>query len=87
MFDIGEDTVHRWYRLLKTEDLTAKKRTDFKYKVSSETLIEYVKKHPDHTLKEIGKAVGLHLSMVQKRLKKLGITLKKKLRVIKNVTK
>ena len=87
VFNIGEDTVHRWCRSLKEGNLSPKKRTYFATKVSSETLIKYVTKHPDHTLKEIGEAVGLHYSRVLRRLKKLGITLKKKLRVIKNVMK
>ena len=88
VFNIGKNTIHRWLRsLAKGEDLVPKKRTYFETKVSSEILIEYVNKHPDHTLKEIGAAVGLHYSRVQKRLKKLKIILKKKRHFIKNVTK
>lgn len=79
VFNIGEDTIYRWLRRLNAgESLCAKKRTHFATKVPMEVLKAYVEKHPDHTLKEIGAAVGLHNSKVCKHLKRLNITRKKR---------
>lgn len=77
-FGIGEDTLYRWLRLAKTGDLKAKKRTDFPRKVPDHVLRAYVEQHPDHTLKEIGQAVGLHSSKVGKHLTRMNITRKKR---------
>lgn len=85
MFNIGEDTIYRWLRLNKLGDLSPKKRIDFPTKIPLETLRKYVEEHPDHTLKEIGLAVGLHASKVWKHLKKLNFTLKKRPRFMQNV--
>jgi transposase len=48
-------------------------------KLESEALIKYVKEHPDAYLKEIAEHFGCVVSAVYQRLKKLGITRKKKL--------
>ena len=58
VFGIGEDTIYRWIRRDKSGDLAAKKRIDFPTKVPLATLSQYVKDHPDHTLKEIGQAIN-----------------------------
>lgn len=76
-FNIGEDTVYRWIRLKKSGDLSPKKRTSLPKKVVIETLRQYVEKYPDHTLKEIGKALNLAGKTVWKWLKRMGITRKK----------
>ena len=86
-FGIGEDTLYRWLRLVKTGDLRAKKRTDFPRKVSDDVLRTYVEQHPDHTLKEIGQAVGLHTSKVAKHLGRMNITRKKRPRFTSNDAK
>ena len=79
LFDIGEDTIYRWLRLSKRGSLAPKKRTDYKEKVSSSTILAYLEKHSDHTLAEIGHHVGLSASQVSRRFLKLQITRKKSL--------
>ena len=39
VFRIGEDTIYRWQRLAKKGSLEAKKRTEYKRKVSDDVLI------------------------------------------------
>lgn len=87
LFNMGEDTIYRWIRRDNLGDLAPKKRTEFPTKVPLEKLRKYVEDHPDHTLKEIGIAVGLHTSKVWKHLKTLKLTRKKRLHSTKNVTK
>ena len=87
LFNMGEDTIYQWIRRDKLGDLAPKKRTEFPTKVPLEKLRKYVEDHPDHTLKEIGIAVGLHTSKVWKHLKTLKLTRKKRLHSTKNVTK
>jgi|SRR5579872_3866865 len=84
VFGIGEDTIYRWIRRDKTGDLSPKKRTEFPRKIPDETLRSYVGHHPDHTLEEIGKAIGLSRSEVGKQLKRLGITRKKRPHSMRN---
>ena len=85
IFNIGEDTIYRWFRRLKTGTLLPKKRTHFTTKVPMQTLKNYVEEHPDHTLKEIGEALGICQSVVWKHLRKLNITRKKRPRFTPNV--
>ncbi len=87
LFNIGEDTIYRWVRREKSGELSAKKRLHFPRKVSDEVLENYVKDYPDHTLKEIGNAVGLSISIVWKHLKRMRITLKKRQHCTLNVAK
>ena len=61
VFGIGEDTIYRWLRRHKVGTLAPKKRTKYPQKVSSERLLSYVEQNPDHTLKEIGHALGLRV--------------------------
>ena len=53
-------------------------------KIIPEELIEYVEAHPDAYLKEIAEVFGCHPSSVLKRLRKLGITRKKRVPFTKN---
>lgn len=87
LFAIGEDTIYRWLRLDKTGNLAPKKYKEYPRKIADAVLIEYVEKHPDHTLKEMGQAVGLHSSKVWKYLKRLGITRKKRRPFTQSVVK
>ena len=59
VFKIGEDTVYRWLRLQKAEDLRTKKRTVYPRKIDELKLRDYVENNPDHTLEQIGQALGL----------------------------
>ena len=86
VFNLGEDTIYCWLRLLKAgEPLLAKKRTHFVTKVPMEVLRSYVEEHPDHTLKEIGAAIGLSDSKVWKHLDKMNMTRKKRPLSMQNV--
>ncbi|MGL5784037.1 MAG: IS630 transposase-related protein [Alphaproteobacteria bacterium] len=87
IFGIGEDTVYRWLRRHKSGTLVAKKRTHFPTKVPLERLVHHVKEHGDHTLHEIGKALGLSPSKVWKHLKRLGITRKKRSRFMQSAAR
>lgn len=58
-FNIGEDTIYRWMRLHKIGNIRPKRRTDYPRKVDEQKLQLYVEAHPDQTLEEIGKALGL----------------------------
>jgi putative transposase len=75
LFNIGEDTIYRWLRLAQAGTLQAKKRTEFSRKIPDAVLLSYVHDHPDHTLHEIGNAIGLSASKIWKHLKRLGITI------------
>jgi putative transposase len=87
IFKIGEATIYRWITLDKAGDIQPKKRTHYPRKVDLEKLVQYVEKHPDHTLKEIGDALGLGFRSVWKWLRHLKITRKKRPRFIKSATK
>lgn len=80
LFGIGRDTVHRWLRLHASGSLSPKKRTSFHQKMDIEQLKAYVAAHPDHTLKEIGKALNLAYQTVSSWLIRLQITRKKRQR-------
>ena len=87
IFSIGEDTIYRWLRLHKIGNLSPKKYKEYPRKIADEVLKDYVEQYPDHTLKEIGQAVGLHSSKVWKYLKRLGITRKKRRPSMQSVAK
>ena len=87
VFGIGEDTIYRWLRRHKAGTLAPKKRTHFPQKVVPEILVSYVEENQDHTLKEIGKALGFSASNVLKWLRRLNITRKKRPRSIRNVVR
>ncbi|MGL5784038.1 MAG: IS630 transposase-related protein, partial [Alphaproteobacteria bacterium] len=59
LFKIGRATIHRWLRLHASGNLKPKKRTSFHQKMDVEQLKAYVSANPDHTLKEIGKALNM----------------------------
>ena len=77
IFNIGEATIYRWINLHKGGDLSRKKRTNYPHKVDTQKLIQYVEMNCDHTLKEIGDALGISFQYVAKCLKRLNITRKK----------
>lgn len=49
----------------------------FVRKINPEVLAEYVKRYPDHTLREMKQNLGFGISAIWYRLKQLKITLKK----------
>ncbi|MDR2697952.1 MAG: transposase [Holophagales bacterium] len=79
VFGISVFTVNRWRQKLKnTGELKDEpRRVKFK-KIDPHKLKEYVKKHPDAYLKEIGEAFSCSAVAVLKAFRKLNITRKKK---------
>lgn len=78
VFSIGERTIYAWIKKQKAGDLKAKKRESYPQKIDVAKLKQYVATHPDHTLKEIGPALGVAYQTVSTWLKRLHITRKKK---------
>ena len=87
VFNIGEATAYTWLRLHKAGSLKPKKRIDYPRKVDEQKLKDYMEQNPDHTLKQIGQALGLKFQNVATWLKRLKITRKKRPRSIKSATK
>ena len=78
LLEIGEATLYRWLKKKATgESLEPKKNVRFVRKIDPQKLAEYVKKHSDYTLAEMGQDLGFGISSIWYRLKQLGITLKK----------
>ncbi|MGL5784793.1 MAG: IS630 transposase-related protein, partial [Alphaproteobacteria bacterium] len=63
------------------------KRTSFHQKMDVEQLKAYVSANPDHTLKEIGKALNMAYQTVFTWVVRLSLTRKKRPRVTRNATK
>jgi transposase len=88
MFKISEKTVWNWVnKREKTGSLKPKAVERKARKLESEALIKYIKEHPEAYLKEIAEHFGCVVSAVYQKLKKLGITRKKKLFYIKKEMK
>ena len=85
VFKVNISTIIAWKRRYEaTGDVKIKVRCPVNKKIIPEELIEYVEAHPDAYLKEIAEVFGCHPSSVLKRLRKLGITRKKRVPFIKN---
>ena len=79
VFKINISTIIAWKRRDEaTGDVKIKVRCPVNKKIIPEKLIKYVEEHPDVYLKEIAEVFGCHPSSVLKRLRKLGITRKKR---------
>ncbi|GHT93754.1 hypothetical protein FACS1894122_09470 [Alphaproteobacteria bacterium] len=78
-FNISEKTVWNWVNQRKrTGSLKPKEVVRESPKLKSELLLQYVNDHPEAYLREIGAHFECAMSAVHKKLKKLGITYKKK---------
>lgn len=78
LLEIGIATLYRWLKKKTAgESLKPAKMSSFIRKIDPEMLVEYVKKHPDHTLMEMKQNLGFGISAIWYRLKQLKITLKK----------
>jgi len=87
VFKINISTIIAWKRRDEaTGDVKIKVRCPVNKKIIPEKLIKYVEEHPDVYLKEIAEVFGCHPSSVLKRLRKLGITRKKRAHFTKNKT-
>jgi transposase len=80
LFRIGISTLNRWIKeYQRSGSIEAKKRTKYrKRKIEDEALKEYVAAHPSATLEEMGRYFKVSGVSIWYRLKKLGITRKKK---------
>lgn len=81
VFKVAISTIRKWENQLKERgNLTPKvPKRSFK-KIDPSKLKEYVAQHPDANQREIAREFGCALSAVQKALKRLKITRKKRLR-------
>lgn len=79
IFKVHICTVIRWVKQYeKTGDVENKVRKPVNKKINPEQLIAYVQDHPDAYLKEIAQQFCCCPAAVLRRLRKLGITRKKK---------
>ena len=76
-FKVVRQTVHRYLNAQKKGCLAPKPQPGRKKTFKDETLRKAVKKHPDATLAEHGKSLGVTHAAVWKRLRQLALTLKK----------
>ena len=87
VFKVNIGTLIGWRKRYRaTGDVKMKIRCPVNKKIIPEKLIKYVQEHPDAYLKEIAEVFGCHPSSVLKRLRKLGITRKKRVHFTKNKT-
>ena len=85
VFKVNIGTLIGWRKRYRaTGDVKMKIRCPVNKKIIPEKLIKYVEEHPDAYLKEIAEVFGCHPSSVLKRLRKLGITRKKRVPFTKN---
>jgi transposase len=88
MFNINPRTLYNWMKQRReTGSLKPGKPIRGAVKVKEEPLRQYVKDHPDAYLREIAEHFGCVNSEIHRRLKRLGITRKKKHFYIKKGTK
>ena len=79
IFQIGRDTLYRWLRQSQTEGSLAP-RPRGKYaprKLDDVVLAQYIAKHPDATLAELGEAFAVSAVAMWKAYRRLHITRKK----------
>jgi transposase len=80
IFGIGTSAIKTWKKRMESgEGLEARIRQRQPRKIIPEKLREYVEAHPDAYISEIAAEFGCVRFAVQKALKKLGITRKKRL--------
>ena len=79
MFKVARQTVYDWLERDRAGDLSIRKRSMLtRRKVDYDELVEYVEKNEDKYLWEIGQHFGIATSTVDKILKKLKVSYKKK---------
>ena len=87
-FGVGRSTVQSWVqRYEETGDLSDKPLSRKPKKIDPETLMAYVREHPDDTQREMADAFHCSNQAISKALKRLKITRKKKRAAIKSGTK
>ena len=79
VFSLHLSTVQRWWTRYTSEGhVNPRKRLGSKGKIDPQVLIEYVKSHPDQTLKQIGAHFGVTDVVIFQRLQQQGFSYKKK---------
>jgi len=79
VFAIGYMTLWRWQKRLSDGRLEADdNKTRCAKKLDGDKVKEYISKHPDATLKDIGEQFNASAVAVFKRVRSLGLTYKKK---------
>jgi transposase len=79
-FKIGHNTLYRWLRHYKeTKRFTPQKRSNYGRKYKDQALTQYIGKHQDATLMEIGEKLKISYVTVWRALERLNFTRKKKL--------
>ena len=79
VFSLHLSTVQRWWSRYTSEGhFNPRRRLGSKGKVDPQALIEYVRAHPEQTLKQIGSHFGVADVSIFHRLRKLGFSYKKK---------
>lgn len=87
VFKVHPWSINHWRKKYKaTGTVENKVRRPVNKKIIPEKLIEYVKAHPDAYLKEIAEVFGCCPAAVLRRLRKLGITRKKRIHFTKSKT-
>ena len=87
-FKVSTATLWKWKSQLKeTGTLSPKKRKETWRKIDPEKLRQYVAEHPDAYQHEMASAFGVRLYAIQKALKRLKITRKKRWSIEKDVKK
>ena len=87
VFKVHISTVIRWVeQYKKTGDVKNKIRKPVNKKINPQELETYVQEHPDAYLKEIAQHFGCCPAAVLRRLRKLGITRKKRVLFTRNKT-
>jgi transposase len=86
-FGITLRTLANWIRKKKENCLAPKPRRCSPSLIDSQKLQSFIQEHPDAYLREIAKEFGATLQAVFYACKRLKISLKKRHRIIRNVTK
>ena len=85
VFGIHQETVNQWHQQYKKTGSLEKKPSIRKFKkIDPEKLKTYIAGHSDAYLNEIGEAFGCSDTAILKAFKRLGITRKKRQRVIES---
>lgn len=83
IFSIHKNTINRWWvRYQEEGNCTARKRLGRKSKLELELIENFVKKHPNINLIQVGKEFGITARHAGRVLKNLGFRYKKKASVI-----
>jgi transposase len=88
LFRISRATLSKWLKMAKNGELSDPPRKEYKTrKIDKHELIEWVKRQPEWTLAQYAEHFNCGPQAIANRLKKLGITRKKRSYAIKRTKK